>query len=87
MDKKNITKNLKDKYNLEFSDMTLLEIDDDDHWVICKNTMYSRLTDDGAEHYMHSNGKHYTLDYTFNIGEWNEYIEYSKTNENKCIIS
>ena len=70
-----IAKKLRQKYKLNYNDMIPIQFEDD-KWIKCKITSTRkerRSTDDGKEHYIHKNGKHYVLDYHFHDDEWFEY--------------
>ena len=63
-----ITEKLKQKYKLDYNDMTPIAYEDN-QWIKSDNILDRRSTDDGCEHYLHINGTHYILNYK-NGDEW-----------------
>lgn len=70
-----IASKLQDKYGLRYSDLTPLQLDDDEKWRtlnVNASRLERRVTDDGCEHYQHKNGRYFVLDYHFKNNEWEE---------------
>jgi len=68
-----------------------LEIDDSDEdsvtWIPLQNPKHLRATDDGCEHYKHTdNGKHYVYDYHLK-NEWREYGQQAKLENNMSLFN
>jgi len=69
-------------YGYVMEDMTPLELNDDGAWIPLQHIVNMRSTDDGCEHYMYIDGRHYVYDYLYNPG-WREYQQPKQKEHNK----